>query len=538
MNLFKKHILFIFIIILATLLRFWNLSSNPPGLTWDEAALGYNAYSILTTGKDEYGQFLPLNLKSFGDWKPAVYAYLAVPSVAVFGLNEWAVRFPSAFFGVAAVLTLYFLIFELFKNKWLAFLSAFFLAISPWHLQFSRSGFEASVALFFNILGIYFFIKKKYIFSALILGLSLFTYQGSRLFVPLIWAVLIILNRKQIEWKFNLKLSIVIFTTFFGLMSYITFFTGQSDRLATQNFFAYNRSQEEIQLIVKEDSLSISPFQALHGEWWAYVKGLGERFMIYFSPKMLFVDGDYNQRHGVPDLGILYYFSAILIPLGVVYLFKYPASKIIFFWLLLAPLPAVFSRDLISTLRALNMVIPWVVLEGFGLYFLIILLKKLPRLFFVGFLTLTFLLLTFNFLIYLDRYFVHAPKEYSKYWLYGYKQVFEKLPTKKYDKIIISDTYGQPYIYYLFYTKYSPVKFQKQAKLDQPNVDVGTVRQIDNIEFRQIYWPADRGLQNTLFIGSEEQLPEKDILPFKEYKVLTEIKFLNNENAFKVVEAL
>lgn len=536
MILFKKYYLLLIIIILASILRFWNLAVTPPGLTWDEAALGYNAYSILTTGKDEYGQFLPLNLKSFGDWKPAVYAYLAVPSVAVFGLNDWAVRFPSAFFGVAAVLTLYFLIFELFKNKWLAFLSAFFLAISPWHLQFSRSGFEASVALFFNMLGIYLFIKKKYIFSALILGLSLFTYQSSRLFIPLILISLLFLYRKQILWKTSSKLAILILALFFGVMFYLTFFSGQSSRLATQNFFAYRRSQEEIQLIAEEDSLSILQFQVLHGEWWAYVKGLGERYIIYFSPKMLFVDGDYNQRHGVPDLGILYYFSAILIPLGVVYLFKYPASKIIFFWLLLAPLPAVFSRDLISILRALNMVIPWVVLEGFGLYFLIILLKKLPRLFFVGFLTLTFLLLTFNFLIYLDRYFIHAPKEYSKYWLYGYKQVFEKLPTKKYDKIIISDTYGQPYIYYLFYTKYSPVKFQKQAKLDQPNVDVGTVRQIDNIEFRQIYWPVDRGLKNTLFIGPEEQLPEKDILPFKEYKVLTEIKFLNNENAFKVVE--
>lgn len=540
MKFFKIHILLAFIVILSTFLRFWSLSSNPPGLTWDEAALGYNAYSILTTGKDEYEQFLPLNLKSFGDWKPAVYAYLTVPSVAVFGLNEFSVRLPSAFFGVALVLLLYFLILELFKNKWLALLSSFFLAISPWHLQFSRGGIEANVALFFNILGIYLFIKKKYILSAFIFGISLFTYQSSRLFVPLIVICLMFLYVKQFILKTNLMLAGLVFILFIGVMGYITFFSEQSNRLAVQNFFAYRRSQEEIQLISREDNLNVNtlPFQILHGDWWTYTRGLGERFMIYFSPKMLFVDGDYNQRHRVPDLGVLYYFSIILIPLGVIYLLKYQQSRIIFFWLLLASLPAVFSRDLISTMRALNMVVPWVILEASGLYYLIILLKKLPRLFFNLSIVIILFFLIFNISIYLDRYFIHAPKEYSAYWLYGYREVFQKWTDKfsNYDKIVVTDTYGQPYIYYLFYSKYIPTKFQKQAKLDQPGVDVGTVRQIDNIEFRHIYWPVDRGLKNTLFIGPEDQLPDKDILPFKEYKVLDEIKFLNNENSFKVVE--
>lgn len=547
MKFFKTHILLTFIVILSTVLRFWSLSSNPPGLTWDEAALGYNAYSILTTGKDEYGQFLPLNLKSFGDWKPAVYAYLTVPSVAIFGLNEFSIRLMSAFFGVALVLLLYFLILELLKNKWLAIFSSFFLAIAPWHLQFSRGGMEANVALFFNILGIYLFIKKKYILAAFIFGISLFTYQSSRLFIPLIVVCLILLYVKQFILKTNLMLAGLVFILFIGVMGYITFFSEQSNRLAVQNFFAYRRSQEEIQLISREDNLNVNtlPFQILHGDWWTYTRGLGERFMIYFSPKMLFVDGDYNQRHRVPDLGVLYFFSVILISFGIFYLGKNLFVgkqaihvKFIFLWLVLAPLPAVFSRDLISTMRALNMVVPWVILEASGLYYLILLAKKLPRLFFVVFLTLTFLLLTFNFLIYLDRYFIHAPKEYSRYWLYGYREVFQKWADKfsNYDKVVVTDTYGQPYIYYLFYTKYIPTKFQKQAKLDQPDVDVGTVRQIDNIEFRHIYWPVDRGLKNTLFIGPEEELPEKDILPFKEYKVLTEIKFLDNENAFKVVE--
>src|SRR3989344_6108180 len=100
----KKILLYSLIIALASFLRFWNLSNQPPGLTWDEAAIGYNAYSVLKTGKDEFGVRFPLIFKSFGDYKPGLYVYLTVPPVAVFGLSEFAVRFPSALFGTVAVL--------------------------------------------------------------------------------------------------------------------------------------------------------------------------------------------------------------------------------------------------------------------------------------------------------------------------------------------------------------------------------------------------------------------------------------------------
>ena len=176
MGFWRKYYLLGLILILAIVLRFWNLAGNPPGLTWDEAALGYNAYSLMLTGKDEYGNLLPLNLKSFGDYKPAFYAYLDIPFVAVFGLNELAVRLPSAIFGVFGVFGVYLLTSELFKKRSLALFAAFFLAISPWHIQFSRPAFEAGVALTFNIFAIYFFIKalekkKLLIVSSVFFGL-------------------------------------------------------------------------------------------------------------------------------------------------------------------------------------------------------------------------------------------------------------------------------------------------------------------------------------------------------------------------------
>src|SRR3989344_4938577 len=96
-------IAFILITALAFLLRFWRLGEIPNGLYQDETAIGYNAYSIIQTGRDEYGKSLPLYFKSFGDYKLPVYIYATVPSILMLGLTELAVRAPSALFGSLSV---------------------------------------------------------------------------------------------------------------------------------------------------------------------------------------------------------------------------------------------------------------------------------------------------------------------------------------------------------------------------------------------------------------------------------------------------
>src|SRR3989338_5694003 len=114
------------IILLAAFLRFYQLGQNPPSLTWDEAAWGYNAYAIGIDGRDEFGRFLPLDyLESFGDFKPPVYAYLAIIPIKLFGLNEFAVRFPSAFFGFLTVIVFYFLIKQITGDKILSTIAPF-----------------------------------------------------------------------------------------------------------------------------------------------------------------------------------------------------------------------------------------------------------------------------------------------------------------------------------------------------------------------------------------------------------------------------
>jgi len=135
-NFLRKKIYFILLIVILLLslfLRFYKMNTNPPSLDWDEASLGYNAYSILKTGADEYGNKFPLSIRSFDDYKPPLYVYLDVPSIAVFGLNETGVRFPAALFGFLSVAVIYFLVKEIFYNweknqkEKIALLSAFFL---------------------------------------------------------------------------------------------------------------------------------------------------------------------------------------------------------------------------------------------------------------------------------------------------------------------------------------------------------------------------------------------------------------------------
>src|SRR3989344_8659431 len=158
MLLLKKNIL-ILIATLALVLRLYQLGANPPSLDWDETAHGYNAYSVLKTGRDEYGHKFPLYFRSFDDYKPPLYTYLVVPSVALFGLTDYAVRFPSAFIGFLAVIFTYFMTLELLKSKKIAYFAAFFLSISPWHLQFSRVAFETNSAVFFSVLGTWALLK-------------------------------------------------------------------------------------------------------------------------------------------------------------------------------------------------------------------------------------------------------------------------------------------------------------------------------------------------------------------------------------------
>src|SRR4030043_303316 len=140
----EKKLLFI-IFLLALLLRVYKLGTFPIGFHIDEAKVAWNAYSILKTGKDDLGKSFSLYYNTFGDYRPTGIFYVTIPSIIIFGQSEFAVRFPSAFFGALTVISLYFFVAELMKSNkqkvkysLSGMTASFLLAVSPWHIETGR----------------------------------------------------------------------------------------------------------------------------------------------------------------------------------------------------------------------------------------------------------------------------------------------------------------------------------------------------------------------------------------------------------------
>ena len=541
-----RNWLLIGVLVLAAFLRLWNLASVPPHLTPDEAALGYNAYSILKTGRDEYGQLLPVIFKSFGDYKPGLYVYLTVPSVAVFGLNEFAVRFPSALAGVFVVYLVYLVSNLLFKEKRISLISAFVMAITPWGIYFSRGAWEVNLSLSLTLAGIYFFFKslerEKYLYlSALFFSLTLTSYQGAKLSTGIVLLILLLLYFKKLIrfGKKNLAVALIV-----GLVIsapiLLSLFRGQTGRLTIFSIFSYPRPREYTQAFLDEggEKFNTLTYYLFHSETLNFKRGILGRWFNHFSGRFLFFEGDWpNPRHSAPYQGMLLLSDLVLLIVGFVALIRKGLSKetaFVWLWLILAPMPAALSRDAVHAVRAMNMVVPLVFLLVFGFNAIISQRRKILKYSFFGVYVLAFI-------YFLDAYFIHVPKHNSKYWEYGYKQIVETVTPiqKNYKTIKVQQSFAQPYIYFLFHQRYDPAKYQKQASLKESEYkgDVGYVTKLGNIEFAPIDWSVVRGEHGTLFVADTIRIPPEDSKDESLFKEIAEIKYLNGlDTAFRIIE--
>lgn len=430
------------IILIAFLLRFYQLGQNPPSLNWDEASNGYNAYSILKTARDEYGNFLPLTFRAFGDYNPALSVYTLVPSIAAFGLNEFAVRFPSALLGTLSVLVFFPLIRKLTNNTKLSLLSSLFLAISPWHIQFSRYDHEANFMLFFVILGLTCLVSafKKFpllLISSVSFSLALNSYQGAKIWLPLILLLSIFWFRKELI-KFGAKLFLPLLILF---ISTIPIISNLQNSLIRAN--------------------SVSLLQNDH-KFKTFITG----YLSHFAPNFLFISGDTIGRHSVSGMGQLYLFELPLIILGLIKLIgtKTRSAKFFLTWFLVAPIPAALATPTPHALRSITFLPLWSILAAFGIGIIVNsnIQKNFKKLIIV-LLTLTAL---YNISSYLHLYYNHYPKEKALDWQVGYEEMVKYVDNIKnnYDTIVVSNFYGRPYIYVLFYTRFNPKLYHPQSQ--------------------------------------------------------------------------
>ena len=434
----SKNFWLLVIIVLAFVLRFYQLGLNPPHLNWDEASNAYNAYSILKTGNDEYGNFMPTLFKSFGDYNMALSVYPIVPSIAIFGLNQFAVRLPSALFGIVFVIFTYLLALKLFKSRFIALFAAFFIAISPWHLQFSRYDHEANFMQTFILIGLtaYFYLNKKItglLALMLFFGLALNSYHGAKVWVPLLLLFLFIFDfKKIIKFKFKLLLPAFVFL-FFALPIILnfqnSFIRGQSVGIAGQ----------------KQPLLT-------------FFSG----YLSHYNPNFLFTNGDSIGRHAVSGMGELYIFEFPLIVLGIVSVIAsgQRRQKFLLGWLLLAAIPAALATPTPHALRAITFLPLWEIFAAVGVY--CIKNAKISLVVKTAIFICFILIGLYNFITYLHLYYSHYPRQRAVDWQDGHRQVFEyiKKHEKEYSSIAISSYYGHPYIFTLFYMAYDPKTYQ------------------------------------------------------------------------------
>jgi 4-amino-4-deoxy-L-arabinose transferase-like glycosyltransferase len=548
----KTKLALVLIFFLALVLRFFNLSDFRC-LNWDEASFGYNAYSILTTGADEYGAKLPLQFKSVGDYKAPLYIYLMVPAIKLLGLNEFSVRFWPSFLGSLSVILVYFATRILTKKKSIALLTALLLAISPWHLQFTRAGADVAISNFFVTLGVLGFLLglngKRWGFILAFTGFaaSVYSYFGERLFAPLIFVFMLILFRKEIiARRKDFVRGILVGIIFIIPIIPSLISGGHQEKIFKTTVFGYNRPVEYVEQIRSEEPSRIF-YYLFHTGAFENSLGVVNRYLNHFSPSFLFLEGvAKDPRQFIYGMGLLYLIDLPFILFGFYRLLKTKNKYtiVILGWLLLGPVPAAITRDLASGRRSLNMLMPLLIIASIGY---VTLYEKWKR---VGSKTaqvvtgLMFLaVFTYFISFYLSSYFVFSENRSLKGpagWQCGYKQLVSNVDKVKdnYQKIIVDTTYQGPYIFFLFYENYSPEKYQRQARLIQSSADaLGEGAGYDKYNFRSIYWPYDRCLEDTLFAGPPDSLPQKDIKA-GEAEIVDKIYFPNGEEAFRMVKVI
>lgn len=468
----KKELFFLSVIIfIGVFLRFWRLSDVPPSLSHDEVAIGYNSYSILQTGKDEYGSYFPFLFRSFDDYKLPGMVYATIPFVAIFGLNEVGIRFPSAFFGSLAIIVFYFLIKKLYWNEKVLFalFSTFFFSISIWHINFSRQLFESNGALFFLLCGVYFLLTfpekpKQLIFAAFFLAISVYFYYSVRLALPFILIAFLFIHRKVL--KQHVRLLLISFLV--GLFILLPFFpslfsSGGISRISmvsVVNDSSYLALQEDF---AKKSLTTSSPLMKLfYNRRVALLITAGQNYLKNISFQHIFFSG-------TGSLGLLYVFEMPFFFFGIYCLFKRKEKEkwLIIAWLLSVPLVGAVTTNQPNSLRALLNAPVFALLSGLGFTSFFLLIKKIEVK--IVFLTTSFITFLFFFIQFVKIYFYETPRTNSLHFGDGYKQMVSYIENNegKYDRIYISGYYWRPYIFSLFWSKYNPQLYQEKGTRDE-----------------------------------------------------------------------
>lgn len=569
----RPNLILLLIVIFSAFLRFYNLADNPPSLNWDEASLGYNAWTLLNYGTDEYGNDWPFSIRSFNDYKPPLYSYLTMLPVAIFGLTEFSTRFISALLGTLTTVVVYFLTFEFFgfvipakagihgrvnnkttidsrlrgNDKYIALLAATLFAISPWSLQFSRGAFEGNIAVFFTALGALFLLKwlnnhnstiQKFshlTIAAFSFTFALYSYHAARLVIPLIAFLILIRYSKYIlrHWQ-QVVPTIIISTLLLIPLLVITFRGSTGARVGAVSIFNPKYVEQYIKDRETQEKLAGNYlFSLIYDDRVHYLRLILEGYLDHYDIRHMFIQGDIVDRHHAPNMGLLYLVELPFILIGLFNLAtkKFNGKFLFWSWWLLAPLPAALASGTPHAIRSILWLPLPQIATAVGVITVVSYFLKFVYLRNFKFVVYCILCISIfcNFIYYQLQYHLHQPVENAREWQYSYKQLVEYLQPlyPQFDEVIMTTSYDQPYIFFLFYEQYplelgvNPGDFNRHYK----NI---TFEAVDIFKLRDQY--KSNPQRTMLIIGAGDEIPPGEPIE------LTNIRFPNGEVSFRIVK--
>lgn len=477
-----KHIPLVIVVFIGFILRFAFLGEVPLSMHRDETFFGYNAYSIVKTGKDISGETLPLHLESFF-MSPAGYSYLVVPALLIFDLSDFAVRLPSALFGVLSIVLIYLVCSELFRKysrkSILSLFSSFIFAISPWHINLSRVATENVVVTFFILLGVYLFLlytrKKRnliLVLSFVSFSLTLILYQAPRSFLPLFLPALFI-TFESVKKIFKFKIE-YLFYIILIVLPVLLILTSKdlSWRITSLSIF----SHEETKLVLNEqlttDSVQGLPYlisRIFHNKIIAFALLISENFFKHLSFDFLFQDGGFPDRYRIPRMGLLHIVELPFLLFGLFFMFKKNLKTAAFLgiWIAFGLLGSALTSDDVPNLQRTLLILPalsiFIAYGALGVYEFIKLKNKKIQFLVVA---LAAFFIFFSLSYYLVQYYFQGKVYRTWYRQDGYKEMVIKVNSlvNNYKYAQVTDRESTPAIFFMYYGYYDPSTLQKETK--------------------------------------------------------------------------
>ena len=490
-----EKILLVVIAIFGAFLYLYKLGNNPPGLYIDEAGTGYNAYSILKTGKDEYGKAFPIAMRLFGSYSPPLYIYLSVPIMALFGMSIFSTRLLSAICGVVLIFTIHLLLksLKITKSKYTPLVATLFFAITPWLVFYSRTGYEMNIALLFfatSALFAYKALQNPRLLQVAIPLFSLSTYAdySQRVIAPILFVSFLYLFRKKIFTKKNKR--------FLVLGSLVAFLIQIPNLVVATTPSFYTKLDHFYISVVSAQSAKVSIFLPVFiSNLLAFAREFLSKYFAFFSPRSLFFLPNSDLQQGIPEMSVFYSWMIIPYLIGLHSLWKIrktESAKFVFTMLLVTPLPGALTKEPFHIQRTLTLLVPLTMVLAVGIDNLIH-QKKLKQ-----WLPVFVLTTIFSLVMFWRSYFVLLPQQRAYLWGGGFEELTDYIRNHP-DETFLIDQSGRTrpkdvaYTQIAFHLPLPPEELQKDqleniAKNYYYDTDFSFEHKFANVEFRNIEW--------------------------------------------------